>query len=183
MCLIPVSRADLFLRTLMLWELTIAGKRDELPQHEGKTAAGIRRGKSPHPSPCQRCTLPLPPACLLASTPTSEGASTLSCPRGSQHMGQCRFPPLPLPSAAPSIMARLVSPCSGGRAAGAARGAQACFATFRQTWPLGAWALLSNALCPPGHGQSGWGRSSCSCNRLPVPYGLGATRLSAGCDR
>lgn len=39
------------------------------------------------------------------------------------------------------------------------------------------WVLLSHALGPLGHGQSGWWRSSCSCNGLPVTYGHGAASL------
>lgn len=127
------------LRILMLWELTIVGNRDKLSPHKGKTAAGTRRGKRPHPSPCQ-------PHAHHPQLPCGLATHLRGCwhpcpvPSGSQQVGQCRFPSPPLLSPAPGIMARLVPPCPG---TGEARGAQASYVAFHQTWSLGAWVLLS----------------------------------------
>lgn len=176
-CVQLKARADLFLRTLMLWELTIVGNRGELPQHKGKSAAGIRRGKTPGPSPWHPHALDPQLPCGLTT-----------------HLGGCWH--LVLPSQRPECGATQVpttSPaltCTGhdGQAgtlhsgAGKTRGAQA-FTGFHQTWSLGARTLVSNAWhLPDLHGYSGWGRSSCSCHRLPMPDSHGAACLSAGCD-
>lgn len=152
-----------------------------------KDCCGDEKGKEPPSQPLPARHAPPAPRCLVASTPTSEGASTLSCPPQQLARGQCRFPPLLLPSPAqgiavrlvpPGIVVRLVPPCLGGHADGEARGAPASSVAFHQTWPLGARALQRNALSPPWDGRSGWWRSLCSCNRLSMPYGVPLLRVA-----